>query len=256
MTDTLQIRIIPDHQRSAEERAALNDFHETVLNLRDLPETMSKATSLMGLEDSQASNGPRRAFAMDVLIVEIEGPTRPQLTVVDLPGIIQAETKDASQADVDMTVEITKSYISSPRTIGLAVVSAANDYANQPILNLVRQYDPKGERTLGIITKPDRLPAGSETESSFFDLARNEDIVFDLGWHVLKNRAFEEVAFSIPERNASEELYFRDSVFRRLGPNSVGIQAFVNRLSRLLFARIRQELPRLYTDLEEALSQA
>jgi hypothetical protein len=46
------------------------------------------------------------------------------------------------------------------------------EYANQPVLNLVRQYDPKGERTLGIITKPDRLPAGSETESSFFDLVK------------------------------------------------------------------------------------
>ncbi|KAJ5742529.1 P-loop containing nucleoside triphosphate hydrolase protein [Penicillium nucicola] len=256
VTENLRIRIIPDRKRSAEERAALNDFHETVVDLRDLPEIMSKATSAMGLEDSQASNGLRRAFAMDVLIVEIEGPTRPQLTVVDLPGIIQAETKDASQADVDMTVEITKSYISSPRTICLAVISAANDYANQPILNLVRQYDPKGERTLGIITKPDRLPAGSETESSFFDLASNEDIVFDLGWHMLKNRTFEEVAFSISERNVSEELYFRDSVFRRLGPNSVGIQALVTRLSRLLFTHIHQELPRLHTDLEEALSQA
>jgi len=128
--------------------------------------------------------------------------------VVDLPGIIQAETKDASQADVDMTVEITRPYVSSPRTICLAVVSAANDYANQPILNLVRHYDPKGERTLGIITKPDRLPPGSETELSFFNLASNEDILFDLGWHVLKNRSFEEMAVSISDRNTSEERYF------------------------------------------------
>ncbi|CAI7611760.1 unnamed protein product [Penicillium pancosmium] len=255
-TETLKIRIIPDRRRPAEERAALNDFSETVYDLRDLPEIMSKATSKMGLEETQSSNGPRRAFAMDVLIVEIEGPTRPQLTVVDLPGIIQAETKDASQADVDLTVEITKSYISSPRTICLAVVSAANDYANQPILNLVRQYDPQGKRTLGIITKPDRLPPGSETELSFFDLANNKDISFDLGWHVLKNRSFEEMAFSISDRNASEEQYFRDSIFHRLGSDRLGIQALVVRLCMLLFAHIRQELPRLHTDLEDTLYRA
>lgn len=254
--ETLKIRIIPDRRRPAEERAALHDFSETVSDLRDLPEIMSKATSTMGLEDNQGSNGPRRAFATDVLIVEIEGPTRPQLTVVDLPGIIQAETKDASQADVDMTVEITKSYVSSPRTICLAVVSAANDYANQPILNLVRHYDPKGERTLGIITKPDRLPPGSETELSFFNLASNEDILFDLGWHVLKNRSFEEMALSISDRNTSEERYFQDSIFRRLGSDRLGIQALVFRLCRLLFAHIRQELPRLHKDLEDALSRA
>lgn len=254
-TESLKIRIIPDRRRPAEERAALDGFSETICDLLDLPEIMSKAMSSMGLEDNQGLNGSRRAFAMDVLVVEIEGPTRPQLTVVDLPGIIQAETKDASQVDVDLTVEITKSYISSPRTICLAVISAANDYANQPILNLVRQYDPKGERTLGIITKPDRLPPGSETELSFFNLANNEDIIFDLGWHVLKNRSFEEMACSILERNASEEHYFRASIFCQLGSDRLGIRALVVRLSRLLFHHIRQELPRLHTDLERALSR-
>lgn len=44
---------------------------------------------------------------MNVLVVDFEGPNRPQFTVVDLPGIIQPETKDASQADVEMAVEIT-----------------------------------------------------------------------------------------------------------------------------------------------------
>ncbi|KAJ5471832.1 P-loop containing nucleoside triphosphate hydrolase protein [Penicillium diatomitis] len=255
-TESLKISIIPDRRRSAEERAAMDNFSETILDLQNLPEIMSKAMSTMGLEESQDLNGARRAFAMDVLVLEIEGPARPQLTVVDLPGIIQAETRDATQADVQLSVEITKSYISSPRTICLAVISAANDYANQPILNLVRQYDPKGERTLGIITKPDRLPPGSETELSFLNLANNRDIMFDLGWHVLKNRSFEEMACSILERNASEEQYFRESIFSQLGSDRVGILALAVRLSRLAFDHCRQELPRLQTDLEGALSRA
>lgn len=63
-----------------------------------------------------------------------------------------------------------------------------NDAVNQPIL-----------RTLGIITKPDRLSAGSGSESKFLELARNKDVFFKLGWHVLKNRSFEEADSSLEE---------------------------------------------------------
>jgi GTPase SAR1 family protein len=256
-SDSLQIRVIPDPERSAEEQKSIKAFRETITSFEQLPQVMAKATELMGIdkvEDSgDSNNNHRRAFARDVLSVEIEGPNRPQLTVVDLPGIVQSQTKDTSQADVDMTVEITESYISQPRTICLAVISATNDYANQPILNKARQFDPKGERTLGIITKPDRLPPGSDTENAFLRLAKNEDIYFTLGWHILKNRSFEEAESSIQERNSSESIYFRKLIFGTLPPAHVGISSLVNRLSRLLFSHVQQALPRLQEELDEAL---
>ena len=56
----------------------------------------------------------------------------------------------------------------------MAVVSAKNDYANQIILKKCRDVDPKGHRTLGIITKPDYLTAGSDNESNWLDLALNK----------------------------------------------------------------------------------
>ncbi|KAB8213175.1 P-loop containing nucleoside triphosphate hydrolase protein [Aspergillus novoparasiticus] len=251
------IRVIPDPDRSGEEQKSIKAFRETITSFDELPRVMAKATELMGIDkanDREASNDNyRRAFARDVLSVEIEGPNRPQLTVVDLPGIVQSQTKDTTQADVDMTVEITESYIYQPRTICLAVISATNDYANQPILNKVRQFDPKGERTLGIITKPDRLPPGSDTENQFFRLAQNEDVYFELGWHILKNRSFEETEFSIQERNSSESNFLRKSIFGSLPPTHIGISSLVNRLSRLLFSHVQQALPRLQEELDEAL---
>lgn len=33
------------------------------------------------------ANGPRKAFAKDILRIEISGLGRPQLTLVDLPGL-------------------------------------------------------------------------------------------------------------------------------------------------------------------------
>ncbi|KAK5019898.1 hypothetical protein LTR16_000184 [Cryomyces antarcticus] len=95
-------------------------------------------------------------------------------------GDIVGETKGAAQADVELVVEIADKRISQPRTICLAVVSATNDRTNQRILTKVTKVDEEGERTLGIVTKPDRLSAGSGSEKAFLNLARNEDVFFKL----------------------------------------------------------------------------
>jgi hypothetical protein len=191
-----------------------------------------------------------------MLSVEIKGPLQPQLTLVDIPGLIQTSTKGVSDADVDLVAEITDAYISQPRTICLAVVSATSNTANQPILRKVRLFDPDGDRTLGIITKPDRLPAGSGSKSKFLELARNEDIYFRLGYHVLKNRSFKEGATLLLERNAAEAIYFRTSNFNKLPKQHLGIEVLKTRLVSLLFNHVKHELPRLRQDLEKALDEA
>ncbi|KAH7069204.1 P-loop containing nucleoside triphosphate hydrolase protein [Paraphoma chrysanthemicola] len=193
--------LIPDDERPSIERDAIQAFAETITEFEELPSIMDKAITLMGIGGIGSQSG---AFARNILSVEIEGPSRPQLTVVDLPGLFQNETKGVTKADVELVREITDRYISRPRTIIPAVVSATNEYANQGILTKARKVDPEGERTLGIITKPDRLPSGSGSESAYINLARNEDIFFKLGWHMVKNRSFEEGASSFEERNALE----------------------------------------------------
>ena len=256
-TNSLTIKVIPDNKRSTNEQETIKTFRESITDFDELPRVMERAMVVMGIDSTLGLGSMQsRAFAKDTLSVEIEGPLRPQLTLVDLPGLIQTETKGVTKADVDLVAEITDHYIFQPRTICLAVVSATNDYANQGILTKVRKVDPDGERTLGIITKPDRLSPGSGMEKAFLGLARNEDIFFKLGWHVLKNRSFEEGASSFLERNASEAAYFRKSNFKALPQDCVGIDALRSRLSQLLFAHVKQELPKLREDLETALADS
>ncbi|KAI9659667.1 MAG: hypothetical protein M1829_006575 [Trizodia sp. TS-e1964] len=255
-TDQITIKVIPDNDRSASEKESIKSFKATISNFNDLPKIMASAMSVMGIKSNSQSSSASQAFAKDVLSIVIEGPTRPQLTVVDLPGLIQNDTKGVTKADVQLVAEITDRYISQSRTICLAVIAATNDYANQSILTKVRNVDPNGERTLGIITKPDRLIATSGSERAFFDLAKNDDIHFALGWHVLKNRAFDESSHSFMERNASEADYFKKSIFRHLPKQDVGIDSLRTRLSKLLFDHVQQELPKLQDDLREALSEA
>jgi hypothetical protein len=204
--------------------------------------------------DAESDDNSRLgAFARDVFSIEIEGPSRPQLTLVDIPGLIANATKGVTDADVQMVADITDHYISQPRTICLAVISATNNHANQSILTKAKKYDPDGGRTLGIITKPDRVPSGSGSEEAFISLAKNEDVFFKLGWHVLKNRSFEEGSSSLEERNSSERSFFNQSNFKALSRESVGIDALRDRLSLLLFEHVKKELPKLRGDLESAL---
>ena len=250
--DRLIIRVVPDTNRSAAEQATIKAFRETITDLADLPRVIEKAKVVMGLVDTPSMSSPSKAFARDVLSIEIEGPSRPQLTLVDVPGLIQNETKGVTRQDIEAVAEITDFYIRQPRTICLAVVSAAHDHANQPILTKVNKVDPTGDRTLGIITKPDRLEHNSGSEAAFLALARNEDVFFKLGWHVVKNRKFEESAFSFDQRHESEWTFFQTSNFKTLPSDCVGIDALRTRLSLLLFEHIKRELPNLRRDLDRA----
>lgn len=248
--DSLTIRVIPDSDRPQEKQEEVKKYVETITDFKDLPEIMNNAMKVMDI----AEGG--NAFARDTLSIEICGPSRPQLTLVDIPGLIQASTKGVSDADVAMVAEITDHYIKQPRTICLAVISATNDAANQPILQRVRKFDPHGDRTLGVITKPDRLSAESGSETKFLELARNEDVFFKLGWHVIKNRKFEESNFSIEERNHSERTFFNTSRFNTLPKENIGIDTLRVRLSYLLFEHVKNELPRLQKELESTLQAA
>jgi hypothetical protein len=57
------------------------------------------------------------------------------------------------------------------------------------------------------------------------------------------------------ERNAAEQTFFHTSNFKTLPRESAGISALRNRLSVLLFEHVKQELPKLRQDLENALTE-
>ncbi|KAI9048411.1 hypothetical protein LZ554_007247 [Drepanopeziza brunnea f. sp. 'monogermtubi'] len=255
-TESLTIKVNPASTRPAAEQESIKKFTEVITNFSELPRIVGLAMGVMGISQGTEPDSKLRAFSRDVLSIEISGPRRPQLTLVDIPGLIATSTKGTTKADVDMVTEITEFYISQKRTICLAVVSATNDYANQKILDKVRDVDPKGDRTLGIITKPDGLAPGSGAERGYIDLAMNEDIELNLGWHVLKNRKFEETDFTIAERNVAEAAFFRKSNFKKLPPDTVGIESLRRRLSLLLFEHTKRELPQLRQDLEDQLESS
>ncbi|KAI9155433.1 NADH-cytochrome b5 reductase 2 [Paramyrothecium foliicola] len=245
-----KVRIIRDQGNSpkttkrAHQRVEA-EFEENLDDYEDLPSLIEGATNAMGL----LSSG--RAFSEDTLHIEISGPDHPHLTIVDLPGLIHSETKHQSALDIDLIQSVIKKYMGKRRTIILAVVSAKNDFANQIVLKLARMADPNGNRTLGVITKPDTLLPGSNNEASFVSLARNKEIEFRLGWHVLRNMDSDKEQSSLSERDATEKEFFSRGAWANLSESSLGIQKLREKLSDLLFQQIARELPELITEIQE-----
>jgi hypothetical protein len=174
---------------------------------------------------------------------------------VDIPGLIGAETSKTTKNDIALVAEITNHYIKQPRTICLAVVSAGSDYANQSILDRVREVDPNGDRTLGVITKPDLPEEGSNNQADFVNLAKNTDIFFSLGWHVVKNRTWKEKDATLAERKSAEDAFFQTTHWRTLSKEFVGVDALRARLSVLLFEHLKKALPNLRDELESKLAE-
>ena len=186
--DAIHTKIIPDKTRSEAEIAKLMAFSQTITDFSELPALIEKATDLMGLNTVDGSSNGTKAFTRDVLSVEIAGPDRLQLTLVDLPGLIMSANNQQTDEDIKLIHELVQDYIGEKRTIMLAVISAKDDFANQGILTKCKAVDPDGQRTLGIITKPDYLKSRT-SETVWIELAQNKNVYFELGWHMLKNRS-------------------------------------------------------------------
>lgn len=241
---SVTVSITPGKDRSDKERVELSSFKIPGARIEDFPSLVESAKEKMGLNNST------KAFSSDVLRVEVTGPKQTNLTLVDLPGLIHAENKQQSADDVNLVYSLVKSYMATPRSIILAVVSAKNDYANQIVTKLARDVDPKGVRTLGIITKPDTLHVGSESERVFVNLAKNEDVTFRLGWHILKNRDYAKRDCTAEERDEEERSFFSKGIWTTLPINLLGLDSLKPRLSTVLRDQIISELPSLIQDVE------
>ena len=79
------VHIVPSSRRSENERQTLSQFRHTLQNFDGIPALIESAKLAIGLDLN------RTGLSADILQIEVSGPTRPHLTVVDLPGLIHAK---------------------------------------------------------------------------------------------------------------------------------------------------------------------
>ena len=83
----------------------------------------------------------------------------PDLSLIDLPGYIQVVGENQPLELKQKISELCDKYIKAPNVI-LAVSAADVDLANSTALRSSRRVDPRGERTIGVVTKMDLVDPG------------------------------------------------------------------------------------------------
>ena len=248
LKDDIQVRVIASPDREPDMRRKIEDFHQSFVpsGTQDFGRLIEQAgRHLQSIE-------PGNKFWKDWLRVEVSGPRQPHLTLVDLPGIIQYESpENAAKGDKERIKQLVMKYLQDPRTIVLAIVDAQNNLENQEIIGLARQTAKN--RTLGVITKPDRLISGSDLEQNAISIAKNETLQLGLRWHVLSNLPHEDTDRSPLRRDEMESQFFANSEWSQLNRRDVGVSSLRKKLSEQLFKRIAADLPDLVSEMRKKL---
>ncbi|XMA13374.1 hypothetical protein WAI453_006165 [Rhynchosporium graminicola] len=182
-----KVQIQLSASRSEEERVKLLKFHEKETDQKYFAKIIEAAKIEMGL----TGTGPdAKVFSIDILRIESTSPTAPNLTLVDLPGLFSASDKNQ------------------------------HAFANQPVTKFAREIDPSGIRTLGLITKPDKIDRGSDTEKYYIELAQNNNVKLSLRSCVLCGLRLDA-----------------------LDPAQLGVSALRDRLREVLWKQIEGAMP-------------
>ncbi|OJD23312.1 hypothetical protein ACJ73_05336 [Blastomyces percursus] len=244
--------IIPHNGRTAATADELRNYRRRLSGYVELPETINDAACCMGIRGFVGSGDSAPAFSADVLRIEVVGDVGLHLTVVDLPGLVSVENEEHDAHDIKLVEDLVDSYLQSSRTIILAVVQATNDIATQPIIQRARHFDRAGERTVGIITKPDLINKGTEGRIAL--LTNNLDSTrLKHGFFLLKNPSPQQLeeGISLSERKRQEADFFRSPPWREHGIDlsRVGVDTLQPFLQSLLGDRIERELPKVCAEV-------
>jgi len=203
----------------------------------------------MGLRD-HISTGHGNVFSEDVLKIEVHGPDEDYLTIIDVPGIFRTTTQGTTKDDMTIVKDMVKRYIKDDRTIILAVLPSNADVATQEILELAEEYDKNGERTLGVLTKPD-LVIEPSMQAAVCALVQGKKRRLTLGYYLVRNRGSD----SDPMEPSELDRIFRMQPWSDLPQDRLGIQALKTQLASLLGDISRREFPQLLRDVNDHIRE-
>ncbi|XP_028095599.1 dynamin-related protein 3A-like isoform X3 [Camellia sinensis] len=183
--------------------------------------------------------------------LKISSPNVLNITLVDLPGITKVPVGD-QPSDIEARIrKMMMSYIKQEACIILAVSPANSDLATSDALQMAKEADPTGSRTIGVITKLDIMDRGTNARNFLL----GKVVPLRLGYIGVVNRSQEDINKnrSIAEALAYEEQFFRDNPIYNGLSDRCGIPQLAKKLNLILEQHIRTVLPGLKAELNSHL---
>ncbi|WIA22587.1 hypothetical protein OEZ86_009572 [Tetradesmus obliquus] len=181
------------------------------------------AAAESGLAGSSSGSGSKTAglaaavpadqlqFTRNVVVLEITGADV-DLALIDLPGIIQTEQADYG-SNVELVQQLVRHYISSKRAIIVATITCRDDIDKELVVQLAREEDREGRRTIGVLTKADQIEACAH--DTRLPVLQGESYPLRLGYYVVVNPSQKDINnnMSAAEAAAEEAHFFATDAF-------------------------------------------
>ena len=211
-------------------------------------EILNEASTHLGLPGIGANlkhgPAPTKRFSEDIVRIELCGPEQRHLSVVDVPGLFHNPTEYQTEDDKVIIHNLVKKYITDERTIIMAVCNATSNLANQEVFHLARGADPKGQRTVGIVTKCDIVP--KDDADGPLKIALNQYEKLTHGWFAVKNRSTKDIkqGLTIEMRHENEKHFFDNTQpWSSIPRERRGVGPLKRYLGQLLSAHVKSEFP-------------
>ena len=176
------------------------------------------------------------------IVLNVYSQTCPDLTLIDLPGITRVPVGKQPANIEEITKKMATRYCEDPSTIMLCVIAANSDIATSDGLKMAKELDKKGTRTLGVLTKLDIMDKGTDAKNVLL----NQEIPLKLGYIAVKNRSKQDLKdkISMEEMSRREREFFKNHpVYKHLPPSCFGNDVLIQKLTKILFRIIRENLP-------------
>ncbi|KAJ6028530.1 hypothetical protein N7540_004106 [Penicillium herquei] len=191
-------------------------------------------------------------FSPNVIRLNISGPDLPNLSFYDLPGVINQADNDREKYVVGLIQKLVRQYVSQQNCIVLITQSMTDDASNSSAGRLVRDVSGAKERTLGVMTKPDRLETSQSNYNQWIEMLEGKKFEFGLGWYIVKNNPDPEVNHATARQE--EEIFFGNSFWAGVMASyqeRFGVRKLVTTLSHFLRLQIQKCLPSIIKQIEE-----
>ena len=176
------------------------------------------------------------------------------LTLVDLPGMTRVAIRGQPKDMPDQLRNMCLKFIEDPNTIILAVSAANQDLAVSDAIKLAKKVDPKGDRTLGVLTKLDLMDAGTDALSI---LSGNGPLPLKLGYIGVVNRSQLDLNnnVSVDVMRKKEMDYFVNHRSYKLIASKQGVGTLATVLNGMLLKEVEKQIPTLKRQISDFIKQ-
>ncbi|KAG6830083.1 hypothetical protein H0H87_009296 [Tephrocybe sp. NHM501043] len=195
-------------------------------------------------------------FSKNVVCVHVSDPDLTDLSFVDLPGLIQNSNDD----DITLIKDLVVDAISGSNTLILVTIPMSDDMQNQAAVRLARDADPAGERTIGVLTKPDGLSDGATGHlQSWKDVIEGKLHPLKHGYYCVRlpnDAERSRYKFRNDFQRFAAQFFETTTPWNTIADRSrFGVPNFVASISGLLVQLIEKNLPELRRRVEQLLAE-